>query len=66
MHRLRRANAELFSETGSFKERFEAITVKYADDPVVGKVIAFIQQTGLRSLLQPARGNSPEADQGAA
>jgi UDP-N-acetylglucosamine acyltransferase len=66
MHRLRRANAEIFSGAGSFKERFEAATAKYADDQVVGKVIAFIQKAGLRSLLQPARGNNSEADQGAA
>ncbi len=55
-----------FPRAGSFKERFDAATAKYADDPVVGKVIAFIQKAGSRSLVQPARGNNPEADQGAA
>ena len=66
MHRLRRANNELFANTGTFNERLESVAKKYAGDPVVGKVITFIQQGSSRALVQPARQSDPEADSGPA
>ena len=35
--------------------KVEAAVRKYAGDPVVGKVISFIQDGSPRALLQPAR-----------
>jgi UDP-N-acetylglucosamine acyltransferase len=66
MHRLRTAQNELFADGGTFRERLEVATQKYAGDPVVGKVIAFIQQGGSRALVQPVRASDPEADSGPA
>ena len=66
MRRLRRASTEIFSGAATFKERLEAASVKYAGDPVVGKVISFIRESGSRALVQPPRGDSPEGDTGAA
>jgi UDP-N-acetylglucosamine acyltransferase len=66
MHRLRRALNEIFGQSGTFKERVEEAAKTYAGDPVVGKVIAFIQEGGSRALVQPARGGDAEADSGAA
>jgi UDP-N-acetylglucosamine acyltransferase len=65
MRRLRRANIELFGGPGTFPERVEAAARKYAGDPIVSKVIAFIQQGKTRALVQPARGLIPE-DSGSA
>jgi UDP-N-acetylglucosamine acyltransferase len=66
MHRLRRANNELFANTGTFNERLESVAKKYAGDAVVGKVITFIQQGSSRALVHPARQSDPEADSGPA
>jgi UDP-N-acetylglucosamine acyltransferase len=55
MRRLRRAQAELFADSGRFSDRLEAVGKKYAGDPVVGKVVSFIQEGGSRVLVQPAR-----------
>lgn len=62
MHRLRTATSEIFSETGTFKERFELVAAKYAGDPVVGRVIAFIQEGGPRALVQPPRAGDADMD----
>lgn len=66
MHRLRTAQNELFANTGTFRDRLEIAAGKYAGDPVVGKVIAFIQEGGSRALVQPPRVGDPDADFGAA
>lgn len=62
LHRLRDAHKDIFGEGGTFRERLEAAAKKYAGDPVVGKVIAFIQDGGSRALVQPPRAGSSEAD----
>lgn len=59
MHRLRRAYIELFADAGTFRERAEAVKRKFADDPVVGKVVAFIRDAGVRPLTLPARKSGP-------
>lgn len=66
MHRLRHAQSELFAQTGTFRDRLEMAAGKYAGDPIVGKVIAFIQEGGSRALVQPARASDPDADSGLA
>lgn len=62
MHRLRTAQSEIFSEQGTFQERLENAAAKYAGDALVGKVIAFIQQGGPRSLVRPPRAGEPDND----
>jgi len=62
MHRLRSAQNELFAETGTFRDRLEMAAEKYAGDPLVGKVITFIQEGGSRALVQPPRFGDPDAD----
>jgi UDP-N-acetylglucosamine acyltransferase len=65
MHRLRRAYAALFTGAGTFAERVAAVTKEYAQDPVVGKVAAFLREGGTRALTHPAarRGaGAPEPD----
>ena len=66
MHRLRRAQNEIFAESRHLQGPLEVAATKYAGDPVVGKVIAFIQEGGSRSLVQPPRVGMPEADQASA
>ena len=65
MHRLRRAYMALFSDLGTFDERLAAMTKEYAQDPLVGKVVAFLSAGGTRALTQPPlrRGaTTPEPD----
>jgi UDP-N-acetylglucosamine acyltransferase len=66
MRRLRRAYAELFGGTGTFNERLESAGKNYAGDPVVGKVVTFIQEGGSRLLVQPARHGEAATDSGPA
>jgi len=55
MHRLRRAYRMLFAGAGVFRERVESTVREFGEDPVVGRILAFIQAGGDRSLMQPAR-----------
>jgi UDP-N-acetylglucosamine acyltransferase len=66
IHRLRNAQNELFGGSGTFRDRLEVAAGKYAGDPVVGKVITFIQEGGSRALVQPPRAGDPEAESGPA
>jgi UDP-N-acetylglucosamine acyltransferase len=66
MRRLRNFQKELFAGAGNFRGRLEALAKKYAGDPVVGKVLAFIQEGGSRALVQPARDGGSEAESGPA
>jgi UDP-N-acetylglucosamine acyltransferase len=69
MHRLRRAYRLLFFTQGRLAERVEALEREFADDPVVGKIIAFVRAGGKRPLMHPrakreagaANGDSDEA-----
>jgi len=59
MHRLRRAYRDLFEGDGLFRDRVEKVASAFADDPLVGKVVAFIRADAKRPLTlpgQPARG----------
>ena len=53
LHRLRRAYRMLFLGEGIFADRLEFVARDFADDPLVGKVIAFIRAGGKRPLMQP-------------
>jgi UDP-N-acetylglucosamine acyltransferase len=53
MHRIRRAYRSLFFVEGRIAERIEAVAQEFADDPIVGKMIAFIRAGGKRPLMRP-------------
>jgi len=53
MHQLRRAYRSLFFVEGRLSDRVEALARDFADDPLVGKVIAFIRAGGKRPLMRP-------------
>jgi UDP-N-acetylglucosamine acyltransferase len=65
MHRMRRAYQELFFAAGTFAQRTAAVTEKFVDDPVVGKVVAFLRDSGGRPLLFPEPRKGTSADSGA-
>ena len=64
LHRLREAYRMLFSEEGTFAERVAVVADRFAGDPLVGKIIAFIRADAKRPLTQPARGRRAEASGG--
>jgi UDP-N-acetylglucosamine acyltransferase len=53
MHRLRRAYRSLFFIAGRLPERVEAVAHEFADDPLVGKIVAFVRAVGKRPLMRP-------------
>jgi UDP-N-acetylglucosamine acyltransferase len=53
MHRLRRAYRHLFFVEGRLADRIEALERDFAEDPLVGKIIAFIRAGGKRPLMRP-------------
>jgi UDP-N-acetylglucosamine acyltransferase len=53
LQRLRQAYRTLFLGEGVFADRVEAVASEFADDPAVGKIIAFIRNCGKRKLVQP-------------
>ena len=50
LHRLRRAYRALFLGEGVFADRLESVARDFADDPFVGKIVAFVRAGGKRSL----------------
>ena len=66
MHRLRRAYRMLFAAEGTFQERMEQVAREFADDPLVGKVVAFIRADAKRPLTSPGRAHRgvPSDDHG--
>jgi acyl-[acyl carrier protein]--UDP-N-acetylglucosamine O-acyltransferase len=50
---LRRAYQSLFFADGPFADRVEATAREFADDPAIGKIIAFIRAGGRRRLIHP-------------
>jgi UDP-N-acetylglucosamine acyltransferase len=53
MHRIRRAYRSLFFVEGRIADRIEAVAQEFADDPIVGKMIAFVRAGGKRPLMRP-------------
>jgi UDP-N-acetylglucosamine acyltransferase len=60
MLRLRRAYRQLFFGAGTFADRVEGVAREFADEPRVGKIIAFIREGGKRPLMRPQGQNSGE------
>jgi UDP-N-acetylglucosamine acyltransferase len=52
---LRRAYRALFLGEGTFEDRFGKVAGEFADDPLVGKIVAFIRADAKRPLTQPGR-----------
>jgi UDP-N-acetylglucosamine acyltransferase len=62
MHRLRRAYRLLFFTDGRLAERIETLAREFADDPLVGKIVAFVCAGGKRPLMRPrVRGDADAA-----
>jgi UDP-N-acetylglucosamine acyltransferase len=61
MHQLRRAYRMLFAGGGQFADRIEDVAREFADDPVVGKIIAFIREGGARPLMKARIAREPGA-----
>jgi UDP-N-acetylglucosamine acyltransferase len=53
LHRVRRAYRSLFFTEGRIAERIDAVEREFADDALVGKMIAFIRAGGKRPLMRP-------------
>jgi UDP-N-acetylglucosamine acyltransferase len=53
MHRLRRAYRSLFFTQGRLTERVEVLAREFSDDPLIGKIVAFIRAGGKRPLMRP-------------
>jgi UDP-N-acetylglucosamine acyltransferase len=52
VHRVRRAYRLLFLGPGEFSERVTQAHTAFADDPLVGQILAFIRDGGSRSLMK--------------
>jgi UDP-N-acetylglucosamine acyltransferase len=63
IRRLRQAYLMLFSGTGPFAQRAERLAGAFGDDPLVGKIVAFIRADSKRPLTQPGRGRAADASE---
>jgi UDP-N-acetylglucosamine acyltransferase len=61
MHRLRRAYRLLFFTEGRLAERIETLAREFTDDPLVGKIVAFVRAGGKRPLMRPRAKDNAEA-----
>jgi UDP-N-acetylglucosamine acyltransferase len=61
MHRVRSAYRSLFFVEGRIADRVAAIEREFPDDPLVGKMIAFIRAGGKRPLMRPRAKRNAEA-----
>jgi len=62
MHRLRTAYRELFFGEQTLSRRRQDFEARYADDPLIGKIAAFLRASGTRPLMRPARTGGGSAD----
>jgi UDP-N-acetylglucosamine acyltransferase len=53
MQHLRRAYQSLFFVEGRLVDRIEEVARDFADDPLVGKIVAFVRAGGKRRLMRP-------------
>jgi UDP-N-acetylglucosamine acyltransferase len=53
MHRIRRAYRLLFFVEGRIADRIDAVAQEFGDDPLVGKIVAFVRAGGKRPLMRP-------------
>jgi UDP-N-acetylglucosamine acyltransferase len=56
LHHIRNAYRMLFFGPDTFAERVRRVGAEFADDPVIGKIIAFIRDGEKRPLMTPAIG----------
>jgi UDP-N-acetylglucosamine acyltransferase len=68
IHRLRRAYRELFFTERRLAERIDVLAREFADDPLIGKIVAFVRAGGKRPLMRPrarrdAAGPGEESDE---
>jgi UDP-N-acetylglucosamine acyltransferase len=61
LHRLRQAYRSLFFVEGRIAERVDAVAREFGDDPMVGKVLAFIRADHKRPLMRPRVKRDAEA-----
>jgi UDP-N-acetylglucosamine acyltransferase len=52
IHRLRRAFRLLFDGEGCFADRVASLAGEFENDPIVGKIVAFVRQGGHRALMK--------------
>jgi len=64
MHRLRHAYRSLFFVEGRLVDRIEVVARDFADDPLVGKIVAFVRAGGKRPLMRPRVKRGGEASGG--
>ena len=62
IHRLRRAYLALFEGAGSFDERVKLVAAEFSGDALVGKVMAFVEASGSRSIMKTASGGGAGGD----
>jgi UDP-N-acetylglucosamine acyltransferase len=56
IHQLRRAYRALFLGGGVFRDRLASVEREFPGDPLIGKVIAFIQAKRKRPLMMASNG----------
>src|SRR5262249_50227956 len=61
IQRVRAAYQTLFFGEGQFRARLDKVAVEYGDDPLVGKIIAFIR-AGKRPLTMAVNRNEAHED----
>ena len=59
IRRLRSAYRALFLANGLFRDRLAAVADTFGNDPLVGKVIAFIREAEARPLMMPFNSTIP-------
>jgi UDP-N-acetylglucosamine acyltransferase len=65
LHRLRRIYRMLFLDGGLFTDRLSMVAHDFADDPLVGKIVAFVRVAGKLPLMRPRgrrEGGEPDDD----
>jgi len=62
MQRMRQVYRDLFSNKGVFRERLAEMIAQYAADPLIGRIISFVQGRGDRPLMMAADSVPGEAD----
>src|ERR1700689_1874312 len=61
MHRIRRAYRLLFFVEGRIADRVDAVAREFGDDPLVGKIVAFVRAGGKRPLMRPREKREADA-----
>jgi UDP-N-acetylglucosamine acyltransferase len=59
IHQLRRAYRALFVGSGTLRDRLGPVEEEFADNPLVGQVIAFIRNRTARPLMLPFNSTTP-------